>query len=444
MLVQGCNLSAVGGKIFLARPSLLSTSVAVRRTVRPKFPVVLFAVVFLSFPAVAEASQPDIADPTGDVVYQPGWTGGPSDHIDILSAWYAYDPLHDTVSLTIQLQDNTRLRDPAPEWGLECEAYAAAISQGQAAGEFRFARYSTGPDTFRSVVYWYTLATGGPVWHIENSPDYLPHTVHAALGAPGTLSFTVARSDLALRGDELRGLWVSCKEWPFQYLSNVENPIRFDNYDQAKGNASLSLTSLEPAAITTGDDAWDAQWVAPAIGLAILAKLVIAWWQYARLANHKVLENPHRARLLELVDQNPGIHFREMVRKTRLAPGALSHHLGILERAKLVRSLTFFGFRRYVPAKLDARDARTQVALQAATARWIFDHVEARPGVTATELARARRIHPSSILFHVRRLVDAGVLERRRDKSGLGLYHTGRNAGTATNAQESARAKVHA
>jgi predicted transcriptional regulator len=41
--------------------------------------------------------------------------------------------------------------------------------------------------------------------------------------------------------------------------------------------------------------------------------------------------------LLKCIDSKPGIRYRQLLRKTNLANGILSYHLGILEKSKSIK-----------------------------------------------------------------------------------------------------------
>ncbi|MDH3313955.1 MAG: ArsR family transcriptional regulator [Nitrosopumilus sp.] len=51
----------------------------------------------------------------------------------------------------------------------------------------------------------------------------------------------------------------------------------------------------------------------------------------------KIRAKSRRTELIKLIEKNPGIQFRDLMRLTNLKNGVLSHHLRILEKIKSVK-----------------------------------------------------------------------------------------------------------
>lgn len=66
---------------------------------------------------------------------------------------------------------------------------------------------------------------------------------------------------------------------------------------------------------------------------ALIRVLLLA---YHRVRGTQVLELDARRELLEIVQRNPGVHFRELLRATNMGSGTLYYHLSVLEREGLV------------------------------------------------------------------------------------------------------------
>jgi predicted transcriptional regulator len=61
--------------------------------------------------------------------------------------------------------------------------------------------------------------------------------------------------------------------------------------------------------------------------------------------------------LIKIIRQNPGIHFRELLRATGLANGTLEHQLALLERLGLLRAHRSGVFTRYYNSDVSKADA---------------------------------------------------------------------------------------
>lgn len=123
---------------------------------------------------------------------------------------------------------------------------------------------------------------------------------------------------------------------------------------------------------------------------------------------------PTRDRLAAYVGSHPGLHFNELVRQLDLAPGQAQYHLRRLTRANRVLVESVSGRTHYFPSDFDP-DERTRVALfRRETARDAVVELldgPATPNAVAGRIGVAR----STLEWHLDALVDAGVVEKRRD-----------------------------
>jgi DNA-binding MarR family transcriptional regulator len=369
-----------------------------------------------------ESDEAVLTDPVGDVIYAPGYPGTRDhDYLDVEALWLQYLDESDEVVLLLQVHDATALATPVVERTTWCHLQVDVFVDGRKAGNLTYNVYTDVNGSIASSVRWTNHVSSGDFWRLEGENPELPHTFEARLARPGSFEFRLPRAALLLWGDSFNRVWINCGEWidPTRRAS-----VLFNNYDEASADTRFDLTQLTPESPPPGPEApWEVPVgaVASGIGVVLLIRWIIGWWMYARIAPHEVLQNPSRAILVELLRANPGMHFRELMRKGQLAPGALSHHLQILERSGVVTKAEYHGFACYFLVGEDPKIVIANAVLRAPTARWILGEVKKRPGVTATILASERHVHGSSILHHVRRLVEAGLLARRRTRFGFEL-----------------------
>ncbi len=127
-----------------------------------------------------------------------------------------------------------------------------------------------------------------------------------------------------------------------------------------------------------------------------------------------------RRKIYEAVRKNPGIHLRELQRLTGLAMGQLEYHLDLLERVGLVRSRKQGRYRRYFPA--DSEDDPNLVGIvRSRVGRAILEYLLGVPRANHEEIAEAVGVSPSTLTWHMKRLADAGIVERR--KAGRHTYY---------------------
>jgi predicted transcriptional regulator len=180
--------------------------------------------------------------------------------------------------------------------------------------------------------------------------------------------------------------------------------------------AALSLASLPAQATAIG-------------AFATLAAVVVLAWPwlkasgpfalFSRVTGDKVLDSPRRATLLALVEAEPGIHLRELARRTGQAEGALRHHLARLQEAGKVRAVRGPRYLCYFPvgaaaAGIDRDVAAVAPLLKSDVARRLLERCAAEPGLSGQRLAADLGVTPGAVTYHVQRLSAAGLLSQRR------------------------------
>jgi len=126
---------------------------------------------------------------------------------------------------------------------------------------------------------------------------------------------------------------------------------------------------------------------------------------------------PTRERIAEYVHSHPGVHFNELVRRLDLAPGQAQYHLRRLARADRVVDEAVSGRTHYFDPAVDPLERRRLALFRRETARdAVLELLDgpARPAAVADGIGVAR----STLEWHLDGLVDAGVVEKRRDERG--------------------------
>ncbi|HLF16522.1 MAG TPA: ArsR family transcriptional regulator, partial [Candidatus Thermoplasmatota archaeon] len=124
-----------------------------------------------------------------------------------------------------------------------------------------------------------------------------------------------------------------------------------------------------------------------------------------------LLENPTRARLLQVVEENPGIHFNGLVQELGLGRGQAEHHLRALEKARVITKQSAGGYACYFADPAAAHDLRGVVnVLKSEPARRALQFVIQNPGSRPSQVARASDMSPDSALYHIRQLAHADLI----------------------------------
>lgn len=127
-----------------------------------------------------------------------------------------------------------------------------------------------------------------------------------------------------------------------------------------------------------------------------------------------VLEFEARRRVFALVRDEPGLHLRELERRSGMPLSTLRHHVGFLERHRLVEGVEDRNVRRFFAVEPGPPvDRRVVGALRQRALRTVLVTLIARGGrLPYPELLAATGFPPSTLATHLRALVATGLVER--------------------------------
>ncbi len=142
-----------------------------------------------------------------------------------------------------------------------------------------------------------------------------------------------------------------------------------------------------------------------------------------RLTLDEVLENENRGKIIDLVLEEPGIHFNDLLRKTEIAAGNLVWHLDILITYKVIGKKRVGNFLAYFPfyqknpiSNLDLKLKKSKLTLQ------ILETIENEPGVWNNLITKKFEVDHKTILYHVKKLVDLGLVYKKKDGRKKKIY----------------------
>jgi DNA-binding transcriptional ArsR family regulator len=122
----------------------------------------------------------------------------------------------------------------------------------------------------------------------------------------------------------------------------------------------------------------------------------------------------NRRRVFELVRQTPGLHLRGLQRAMGLPLGTVEYHLRQLMKHRFVVTRQY-RIKGYFPVEGMARQDRdVMLFLRQEMTRRIALFVVDRPNIAFHELCELMPVTSSTVSFHVRKLVDSGVLTETR------------------------------
>lgn len=160
-----------------------------------------------------------------------------------------------------------------------------------------------------------------------------------------------------------------------------------------------------------------------ATGLGLLAYAAKKWWLslfvplYSRLAKSEILDNKVRARVFAHVKAHPGAHPSGIAAALGLGWGTIVYHLARLEESSLVTAREAHNRKCYfvVGGELDNAGRTAVAAMSTDKARAIVELLRASPGMSQKQLADKLGISQALLSWHVKRLVQSGVVVSVRD-----------------------------
>ncbi len=158
--------------------------------------------------------------------------------------------------------------------------------------------------------------------------------------------------------------------------------------------------------------------VSSAAGVCVLMEpellpVVPVWFiLYSKLDREKILDNYSRGKLYGFIQANPGEDCRTLMVKLALPHGTLLHHLKILERENLVRSMANGVHKLYFPANTTLPEDGPGRLTD--TQEVVYGLISETPGVSQIELALRLGVSNVAVNYHLEALLEKDVIGRRR------------------------------
>ncbi|GEM_PF-3335241 len=152
-------------------------------------------------------------------------------------------------------------------------------------------------------------------------------------------------------------------------------------------------------------------------GLAALLPL------YSHLSDDEILEDPNRAGIYRLIQEEPGISTKDIADRLGLAWGTVTHHLGKLEKRRFVVSKKYGKYRRYFANGEGGSDKKDALAvLRVDRTGDVAALIRSHPGMTQKAVSEALGVSSSTILWHVKRLEEVQLVTKVREGKLVRYY----------------------
>ncbi len=270
----------------------------------------------------------------------------------------------------------------------------------------------------------WSASAPAPTWEITGSVAWRNASGFVDSGAERA---ALHNQDLAVEG------WTALRAHPSDSVT-LTGPAIFAGTGQwtsvtVSGTPITVSPGLSPAATAA---------VAVTSGAAVLALVLgfgtkIAAALYTRLNPRAVLNHPTRQRIVELVMDAPGLHKRDLFRRTGGAWGSFNFHFGVLEGSGYLRTERHGNYLVVFPVTKGREDVPIPV-IPNAVARAIYEALPADGSVLSfVEVAESTGVSRQLLNYHLRALTRQGFVE---DVGGRGDRRVSRAAALAASAAQ--------
>ena len=129
---------------------------------------------------------------------------------------------------------------------------------------------------------------------------------------------------------------------------------------------------------------------------------------------NEILANENRRKIYAVIEENPGVHLRELQRVLSMPLTTLEYHLGYMVRKKIVFGETDAQYKRYYAKPLDREDKKVLSALRQRKLREIVFIVLVNGKVRYQFLAEHLKLPHSTLSLYLKYLVDNTILAREK------------------------------
>ena len=117
------------------------------------------------------------------------------------------------------------------------------------------------------------------------------------------------------------------------------------------------------------------------------------------------------SQLLQIIEENPGIQFREIMRSSGLKNGVLSHYLTKLEKNGVIKAVRGPRQSRFYSPQITEEESIVIKALRRQTPRDLLLALIQDDGLEFSELVGKVKKSPSTVSLYLSQIIDDGLVE---------------------------------
>jgi len=120
-----------------------------------------------------------------------------------------------------------------------------------------------------------------------------------------------------------------------------------------------------------------------------------------------------RDKIYATIAKNPGLHFREIQRRTNIATGAMQYHIDYLHKRAMITEKKEGKFSRFYPAGGEQVNTDLMNLLRQDSVRKIVIFLLNRRKATLKNISKEVALSPSTTNFHMQKLLQSGVVMQK-------------------------------
>lgn len=148
---------------------------------------------------------------------------------------------------------------------------------------------------------------------------------------------------------------------------------------------------------------------------------------YTKFTKEDLLNLKIRRTIYKFILENPGLHLRELSRRLNIPKSTLRYHLNYLEKQGLLVAKKEDKYNRYFISKdIGRREKNILSIIRTETTRDVLLYIWIMVVASSREIAKELNKHPTTVKFHIKRLLECGIIELAPVENGL-VYTSLRN-----------------
>ena len=138
------------------------------------------------------------------------------------------------------------------------------------------------------------------------------------------------------------------------------------------------------------------------------------------ISNEDVLKLETRHEIFKFIKKNPGLHLREISRRTHIPRTTLRHHINCLEKQDLLDDVKEKSYKRYyIKKNLGSKDKEILDLLRQEIPIKIFLYLLYSKAFSQVELSKELKLNPKTVKYYLKKMVNVGIIEKTYSENGI-------------------------